>query len=74
VSPEQAVIDREFERQVRMLLLRFTPRMRTAMYLRIYKQESYGDIARRLDCPENTVKSIIRRGRTKLSTWLDATR
>ncbi|RKP56960.1 sigma-70 family RNA polymerase sigma factor [Cohnella endophytica] len=69
-DPEQAVIDREFDRLVRRLLLRFKPRMRAAIYMRIYKQISYGDIARQLDCSENTVKSYIRRGKSQLSKWM----
>ncbi|QJD84429.1 RNA polymerase sigma factor [Cohnella herbarum] len=69
-TPEQAVLDREFERLVRRLLLRFNSRMRTALYLRFYKQFSCGEIARLLDCPENTVKSYLRRGRKQLSAWL----
>ncbi|WP_054023584.1 RNA polymerase sigma factor [Bacillus sp. FJAT-28004] len=69
-TPEQAVLDMEFERLVYQLLLRFKPRMRTALYLRIYKQFSYEEIASLLDCSENTVKSYIRRGRAQLSKWL----
>ncbi|WP_167747076.1 RNA polymerase sigma factor [Cohnella luojiensis] len=69
-TPEQAVLDREFERQVLLLLLRFTTQMRTALYLRIFKQASYGEIARLLMCSENTVKSFIRRGKMQLSKWL----
>ncbi len=55
-TPEQAVLDMEFERYVRRLLLRFKPRMRTALYLRLYKQSSYGEVAQLLGCSENTVK------------------
>ncbi|MCD9026212.1 RNA polymerase sigma factor [Cohnella silvisoli] len=69
-TPEQAVLDMEFDRFVRRLLLRFKPRMRTALYLRIYKQTSYGEIAQLLDCSENTVKSFVRRGKSQLSKWL----
>jgi RNA polymerase sigma factor (sigma-70 family) len=67
---EQAVLDREFERLVRLLLLRLNPLSRTAIHLRVFEHCSYGEISRRLGCPENTVKSCIRRGRAQLSRWL----
>ncbi|WP_084761035.1 RNA polymerase sigma factor [Cohnella panacarvi] len=69
-APEQTVLDREFERQLEKLLLRFKAPMRTALYMRLFKSYPYGEIARRLRCSENTVKSFIRRGRKKLSEWL----
>lgn len=70
ITPEQAVLDREFERLVWRLLLRFKTRMRTALYLRFYKQSSLDEIAQMIGCPENTVKSYIRRGKKQLSKWL----
>ncbi|QMV41148.1 RNA polymerase sigma factor [Cohnella cholangitidis] len=70
VTPEQAVLNMEFESLVRRLLRRFKTRVRTAMMLRIYGQSSYGEIARLLDCSENTVKSFVRRGKMQLSRWL----
>ncbi|MFD0711219.1 RNA polymerase sigma factor [Paenibacillus sp. GCM10027626] len=69
-SPEQAVLDREFERRVRQLLLGLSPQTRTAIYMRVYEHASYIEISRRLGCPVNTVKSKIRRGRVQLSKWL----
>ena len=69
-APEQTVLDREFERQVARLLLRFKAPMRTALYMRLFKSSPYGEIARTLRCSENTVKSFVRRGRKKLSEWL----
>ncbi|GGD58721.1 RNA polymerase sigma factor [Paenibacillus nasutitermitis] len=69
-APEQAALDREFERYVDRLLLRLNPRMRTALYLRIYRHSSYEEIARMLDCSQNTVKTFIRRGKAQLSKWL----
>jgi RNA polymerase sigma factor (sigma-70 family) len=69
-TTEQAVLDREFERLVRLLLLRLKPLSRTAFHLRIYEQCSYGEISRLLGCSENTVKSCIRRGREQISKWL----
>lgn len=69
-NPEQAVLDMEFEQFVRQLLLRLKPRPRAAFCLRIYRQCSYGEIARQLGCPENTVKAYMRRGKAQLSEWL----
>ncbi|WP_372663710.1 RNA polymerase sigma factor [Cohnella sp.] len=69
-TPEQALLDKEFETLVLRLLLRFKPRMRTAFYLRIFKQFSYGEFARKLGCSENTVKSFIRRGKAQLANLL----
>lgn len=66
-TPEQVVLDKEFEKHVLRMLLRFKPRMRTAFYLRIFKQFSYREIARALDCSENTVKSFIRRGKAQIN-------
>lgn len=69
-TPEQAVLDMEFEQFVQRLLLRLNPRPRAAFRLRIYGQYSYGEIARQLGCPENTVKAWMRRGKAQLSEWL----
>ncbi|MBP1996100.1 RNA polymerase sigma factor [Paenibacillus eucommiae] len=69
-TPEQVVLDMEFKRFVRRLLLQLKPRMHAALYLRIYKQSSYREIARQLDCSENTVKSFVRRGKAQLSKLL----
>jgi RNA polymerase sigma factor (sigma-70 family) len=67
---EHAVLDREFERLVRLLLLRLNPLSRSAIHLRVFEQRSYGEISRLLGCSENTIKSCIRRGRAQLSRWL----
>lgn len=69
-DPEQSVLDREFADQFRNLLLQLHPRARSAFHMRIYEQSSYGDIARRLGCSENTIKTCIRRGKAQLSKWL----
>lgn len=69
-TPEQALLDREFEDRVNRLLHRLHPKTREVIRLRIYGQLSYIEIARRLGCPENTVKSCMRRGRAKLAKWL----
>lgn len=70
VAPEQAVLDLEFDRFVRRMLLRFKRGRRAAMYMRLYKQTGSAEIARLLECPENTVKSHLRRGRRLLSEWV----
>ncbi len=70
IAPEQAALDREFESAVQRLLLRFKRRKRTALYMRLYEHAGSGEISKRLDYPENTVKSDIRRGRKQLSEWL----
>jgi len=72
ITPEQALLDMEFDTLVRRLLLRFQPRTRTAFYLRIYKHFSYGEIAKLLGCSENTIKSCMRRGKAQLLHWLYA--
>jgi RNA polymerase sigma factor (sigma-70 family) len=69
-TTEQVILDREFDRFVRLLLLRLKPLSRNAFHLRIYEQCSYGEISRLLGCSENTVKSCIRRGREQISKWL----
>jgi RNA polymerase sigma factor (sigma-70 family) len=69
-TTEQAVLDREFERFLRLQLLRLKPLSRNVIHLRVFKQYSYNEISRQLGCPENTVKSCIRRGRAQLSKWL----
>ncbi|WP_199619686.1 RNA polymerase sigma factor [Paenibacillus alkalitolerans] len=69
-TPEQEAIDNEFDLLVRSSLRRLHPQTRTALYLRIFEQSTYGEIAELLGCPENTVKSYIRRGRFQLSKSL----
>ncbi|WP_276356062.1 RNA polymerase sigma factor [Cohnella caldifontis] len=68
-GPEQAVLDTEAERQANRLLQRLHPQVREAFEMRIYGEFSYGEIACRLGCSENTVKTWIRRGKAKLSGW-----
>ncbi|XID95980.1 RNA polymerase sigma factor [Paenibacillaceae bacterium WGS1546] len=70
IAPEQAVLDLEFDRFVRRMLLRFKRGRREALYMRLYEQTSCAEIARLLMCPENTVKSHLRRGRRQLSEWV----
>jgi len=70
MTPEQALLDREFEDRVNRLLLRLHPKTREVFRLRIYDQLSYVEIANRLNCSENTVKTCVRRGRAKLAKWL----
>lgn len=67
---EQEVVDGDFERFVWSLLSRLKPLTRAALYLRIFKQLSYSEIAVQLGCNENTVKTHIRRGRAQLAEWL----
>ncbi|REE78737.1 RNA polymerase sigma-70 factor (ECF subfamily) [Paenibacillus taihuensis] len=70
-TPEQDVLDGDFERFVRSLLFRLKSLTRAALYLRLFKQSSYSEIAGKLGCNENTVKTHIRRGRAQLAEWLE---
>ncbi|MBW5446831.1 sigma-70 family RNA polymerase sigma factor [Cohnella sp. CFH 77786] len=69
-EPEQTILDREYERTVHGLLMRLRPPVRSAFCLRVYGHSSCREIARQLGCPENTVKTFLRRGRLQLAEWL----
>jgi RNA polymerase sigma factor (sigma-70 family) len=47
---------------VRQALVSLSPRQRTVLLMRYFDDLSVNDIASALDCSENTVKSLLRRG------------
>jgi RNA polymerase sigma-70 factor (sigma-E family) len=66
-APEEATVDRD---EVWLLLATLPPRHRAALVLRYYEDLTDVEVARVLDCPVGTVRSLISRGLDRLRTGL----
>jgi len=68
--PDDQILDREQEVHLQSALSELPDRQRAALLLRITHDFSYSEIAGQLGCSENTVKTLIHRGRMGLSDKL----
>ena len=69
-GPDSALDRRQQDARVREALTKLTPEHRAVMELTFFHGFSYYDIARILDCPENTVKTRMFHARRRLKRLL----
>jgi RNA polymerase sigma-70 factor (ECF subfamily) len=69
-NPEESIINVQRRRQLEENLQRMTPKYRTLIELRFFKDLSYEEIAQRLELPLGTVKTQIHRARTQLCKFI----
>lgn len=63
LSPEENLIIKERNEQLRVIIQNLKPRYRTLLEMRYYEQLSYEEIAERTALPVGTVKALLFRGR-----------
>lgn len=73
-SPETIVLHKEFQLGLDKAMMKLKPQARTALLMAKDEGYTYKQIALRLGCSENTVKSIIRRARMKMRKWFESDR
>jgi RNA polymerase sigma factor (sigma-70 family) len=71
-SPEEIVAREESRRSVIDSLLGLDEPYRSALLLRFYEDLSVSEVARRLEVPEDTVRTRLRRGLERMRKRLDA--
>lgn len=69
-TPEQNIINLQQKMQLDSYLQRMTPRYRTLIELRFFKEYSYEEIASELKLPLGTVKTQIHRAREQLCRFI----
>jgi RNA polymerase sigma-70 factor (ECF subfamily) len=63
LSPEEELIIKERNEQLRVIIQNLKPRYRTLLEMRYYEQLSYEEIAEKTALPVGTVKALLFRGR-----------
>ncbi len=67
-SPEEMMEQQERETLIQQALLSLPEKQRLALSLRVLNGFSYQEIGRQIRCSENSVKTLIHRGRQQLKT------
>lgn len=70
VPAEKGIEDRQLREAVLAAIARLPKRQATAVLLHILEEQSYGDIARAMDCTESTARVHVMRGRAGLARRL----
>lgn len=70
LSPEEELIIKERNEQLRVIIQNLKPRYRNLMEMRYYEQLSYEEIAERTALPVGTVKALLFRGRMLIGQML----
>ena len=71
-APEERLLARDDERQLRAALARIPEKMRTALVLRYYRHLEYQEIADVMSVSLGNVKTLIHRGKAALARELQA--
>lgn len=66
-TADKEIVEKQRQKKIREAIRRLPEKQRAALLLRVDSEFSYKEIAGQLKCPVNTVRTLIRRGRLKLS-------
>jgi len=71
IPADEKMAERQRHERIREAIRRLPEKQRAALLLRVDADFSYQEIAGQLQCPVNTVRTLIRRGRIRLAEILE---